>query len=74
MLCTKMFRGRQSMMTNYARCYFSSGSLRSSLLVETSEVQDLIAQNDPSLRLINASWYLAPPGFVAKNDIVDPVV
>jgi len=51
-------RVRSSLMTNYARCYYSSSSLRSRLLVETAEVQDLISQGDPSLRLINASWYL----------------
>ena len=58
MICAKMIRGRQSTMTNYARCYFSSGSLRSRLLIETDEVQDLIAENDSKLRIINASWYL----------------
>ena len=50
---------RSVMMTQYARCYFSgAASLRSRLLVETDEVEQLIAQGNPSLRLINASWYL----------------
>ena len=27
-------------------------------MIETGEVQDLIASNDPNLRFVNASWYL----------------
>lgn len=44
-----------SSLSQYARCYFST---RSNFLIETSEVQELIAKNDPNVRFVNASWYL----------------
>jgi len=44
-------------MPRYAQFYFSTSN-RSKFLIETGEVQDLMAQNSPSLRLVNASWYL----------------
>ena len=35
-----------------------STSTRAKYLIETDEVQELIAQNDPNVRFVNASWYM----------------
>ena len=57
-----------SPMPRYAKYYFSSAasSARARLLIETSEVQDLIEAKDPNVRFINASWYMPGSKIDAK--------
>jgi len=54
---------QKTALTSYGKCYFST---RRNFIIETNEVQDLIASNDPKLRFINASWYLPGSEIDAK--------
>lgn len=44
---------------------FSTDSHRHKYLIETDELSDLISKQDPTLRIMNASWYM-------PNDPRDP--
>ena len=61
-----------TVMPQYARAYFSSGAVdRSKFLIDAGELQDLIAEGSPSLRLVNASWYLPMQKTDAKAQHVE---
>ena len=59
----KYLQLQKTALTSYSRCYFST---RPNFLIETNEVQDLIAMNSPKLRIINASWYMPGSEIDAK--------
>jgi len=44
------------------------GARRSKYLIETAELQTLIDNADPNLRIINASWYMPAQKIVARDE------